>query len=111
MIAAILDPEKLKRHQALTDDFTQLYLELENEGLFKPSYLHNLYRIIELIGIGYIGYLLLFSQSYLIKFVGCLLLGLAQGRTGWVQHESGHHSLTGIPKVDRFLHAIVIGNS
>jgi len=107
----ILEPEKLKRHQALTEDFTKLYLELEKEGMFKPSYLHNIYRIFEIIAIGYVGYLLLFSQSYLVKFLGCLLLGLAQGRSGWIQHESGHHSLTGNPRADRLIHAITLGET
>jgi len=101
--------EKLKRHQALTEDFTKLYLELEKEGMFKPSYLHNIYRVAEVIAIGYVGYLLLFSQSYLIKFLGCMLLGLAQGRSGWIQHESGHHSLTGNSKWDRLIHDVVFG--
>ncbi|OXA56485.1 Fatty acid desaturase 2 [Folsomia candida] len=105
----ILGEEKLKRHQALTEDFNKLYLELEKEGMFRPSYVHNIYRISEIIAIGYVGYLLLFSQSYLIKLLGCLLLGLAQGRSGWVQHESGHHSLTGNPKADRLIHAVIFG--
>lgn len=77
--------------------------------MFKPSYIHNVYRIAELFAIAYVGYLLLFSQSYIVKFLGCALLGLAQGRSGWVQHESGHHSLTGIPKLDRVLHDIIFG--
>ncbi|ODM92744.1 Fatty acid desaturase 2 [Orchesella cincta] len=103
------DPEKAKRHRAMTEDFTKLYLELEKEGMFKPSYIHHVYRIVELFGIAYIGYLLLFSQSYMIKLLGCALIGLAQGRSGWVQHESGHHSMTGNPKVDRILHALLFG--
>jgi fatty acid desaturase len=77
--------------------------------LFKVSYLHNIYRVFEVIAIGYIGYLLLFSQNYLIKFLGCMLLALAQGRSGWIQHESGHHSFTGIPKIDRLFHAVIFG--
>ncbi|CAL8109765.1 unnamed protein product [Orchesella dallaii] len=103
------DPVMAKRHKALTEDFTKLYLELEREGMFKPSYIHGLYRIVELFGLAYIGYLLLFSESYIVKLIGCVFLGLAQGRSGWVQHEGGHHSLTGIPNLDRMLHAIVFG--
>jgi len=104
-----MDKAKLAKHQALTEDFTKLYLELEKEGLFKTSYIHNIFRVFEIIAIGYIGYLLLFSSSYLVKFLGCLLLGLAQGRSGWIQHESGHHSLTGRPNVDRFIHSALFG--
>ncbi len=108
-IVVFPNPEKAQRHKALTEDFTKLYLELEKEGMFKPSYVHNVYRIAEIIAIAYVGYLLLFSQSYIVKFFGCALLGLAGGRIGWVQHEGGHHSLTGIPKVDRVLQDIIFG--
>ena len=106
-----MDAEKLKRHRALTEDFTKLYLELEKEGMFTPSYTHNLYRLVELILIGLVGYYSLFFENYGIIFLGSMLIGLAQGRSGWMQHESGHNSLTGIPKTDRILHAILFGKS
>ncbi|OXA45977.1 Fatty acid desaturase 2 [Folsomia candida] len=105
----VLGTEKLKRHRALTEDFNTLYLELEKEGMFKPSYLHNIYRILEAIAIGYLGYLLIFSQFYTVKLLGCLLLALGQSRTGWMMHEAGHNSMTGNPKVDKVLHKIICG--
>lgn len=55
------------------------------------------------------GYFLLFSQYHAIKFVGITLIALVQGRSGWIQHESGHHSLSGNPKFDRAFHAVFFG--
>jgi len=102
-------PEKARRHLALNEDFTKLYLELEKEGMFEPAYLHNFLRILEIIGIALLGYFCLFSGSYLVKFFGVVLIALAQGRSGWMQHESGHRSLTGKPNADRCLHAVIFG--
>lgn len=99
----------LKKNRALTEDFTKLYLELENEGLFKPSYTHNILRMVELFVIAAIGYTFLQWQNSAAKIIGIILLGLMQGRSGWIQHESGHHSFSGNPKFDRLFHALIFG--
>lgn len=93
----------------MTADFTQLYLELEKEGLFKPSYVHNVLRMVELFIIAAIGYMFLQWQHNGAKLIGIVLIGLMQGRSGWIQHESGHHSFSGNPKFDRFFHALIFG--
>lgn len=56
-----------------------------------------------------VGYALLQWQHIGAKLVGIFLIALMQGRVGWVQHESGHHSVSGNPKFDRFFHAITMG--
>lgn len=56
-----------------------------------------------------VGYALLQWQHYAVKFIGIALIGLVQGRSGWVQHESGHNSLSGKPKVDRIFHSLLCG--
>lgn len=99
----------LKKNRALTEDFTKLYLELEEEGMFKPSYTHIIFRFVELLIMASVGYALIQCQSYFANFIGGVLIGLVQGRSGWIQHESGHMSLSGNPKVDRVLHAIFFG--
>lgn len=99
----------LKKNRALTEDFTKLYLELEKEGMFEPSYTHNILRVLELVVIGVVGYALLQWQSVFAKIIGSVLIGLMQGRSGWMQHESGHNSISGKPKVDRILHALFFG--
>lgn len=99
----------LKKNRALTEDFTKLYLELENEGFFKPSYTHNILRFVELLIMAAIGYALIQCQNNLAKVIGSVLIGLTQGRSGWMQHESGHLSLSGNPKLDRIFHALFFG--
>lgn len=99
----------LKKNRALTEDFTKLYLELENEGFFEPSYTHNILRFMELLVMAAVGYALIQCQNILAKVIGSVLIGLMQGRSGWMQHESGHLSLSGSPKLDRIFHAIFFG--
>jgi len=105
-----LDAETLKRHKALTEDFQKLHKELLDEGLFKPSIPHVIYRIVELILFATVGiYLISLNSSPLVTALGIISFGLFQGRSGWLMHEGGHHSLTGIPKVDRFIQSVVYG--
>lgn len=99
----------LEKNRALTEDFTKLYLEFEREGLFEPSYTHNILRMIELFVMAAFGYQMLQTENYIVKFIGIVLLGLAQGRSGWITHESGHNSLSGNPRFERIFHAILTG--
>lgn len=104
-----LDADVLKKNRALSEDFTKLYLELQNEGMFEPSYTHNILRLIEVIVMCAFGCALLQWRSNLAKFIGSVLIGLSQGRSGWLQHESGHNSISGNPKIDKVFHALSFG--
>lgn len=105
-----LDKEAIQRHEALTRDFQKLKDELVAEGMFEPSIPHVIYRISELIGFLVLGmYLLMTSQSWPVWTFGLLCFAMYQGRSGWLMHEGGHHSLTGVPNVDRFLQAVIYG--
>ncbi len=85
-------------------------MELEKEGLFEPSYIHNILRMAELLLMAAVGYYLLQWQHGVAKLTGIFLIGLMQGRLGWIQHEGGHHSLSGNPRFDRLIQLIVMGN-
>ena len=37
------------------------------------------------------------------------MLGLVSGRCGWLMHEGGHYSLTGVIRTDRFLQELLYG--
>lgn len=104
-----LDAKVLEKNRILTEDFTKLYLELEKEGLFEPSYKHMFLRTVEVILMFLVGYRLLWFQNIFAKLVGIVLFGVAQGRCGWLQHECGHRSLSGNPKLDRLIHVLFIG--
>ncbi len=99
----------MKKNRALTEDFTKLYVELEKEGFFKPSYTHNVLRILDVLTIWYVGYLLLQWPSILAKGVAIFLIGLSQGRGAWVAHECGHYSFCGNPKIDRLIQIFTTG--
>ncbi|CAG7838281.1 unnamed protein product [Allacma fusca] len=104
-----LDDETLKRHRALTADFTKLYRDLEVEGYFKPSPGHIAYRVVELFLLMTAGIYLIQQDCGVCCTLGVMSFALFQGRCGWLQHEGGHHSLTGNSKVDRFIQAIFYG--
>ena len=90
----------------LSQDFEALRTQLEAEGFFKPNLRHVAYRITEVIAMHLVGIQLVWSGHYLL---GATMLGLAQGRCGWLMHEGGHYSLTGNITVDRHLQMVIYG--
>lgn len=99
----------MERHQALTRDFQKLHDELEAEGYFKPSPLHVVYRVSELVVLAALGIFLISLKTPVLTVLGVISFALFQGRSGWLMHEGGHHSLTGNPKFDRLLQALIYG--
>lgn len=96
--------------EALLKDFEQLRTELENEGYFKPSLVHVVYRISELLLMHASGvYCLIWGSHVAVQCLGVLLLGIAQGRCGWFMHEGGHNSLTGNITIDRNIQMFFYG--
>eukprot|EP00511_Aplanochytrium_stocchinoi_P009411 CAMPEP_0204865826 /NCGR_PEP_ID=MMETSP1348-20121228/13919_1 /ASSEMBLY_ACC=CAM_ASM_000700 /TAXON_ID=215587 /ORGANISM="Aplanochytrium stocchinoi, Strain GSBS06" /LENGTH=442 /DNA_ID=CAMNT_0052017379 /DNA_START=11 /DNA_END=1339 /DNA_ORIENTATION=- len=103
------------KYKALSKDFLDFRNSLEREGYFKPSLLHVAYRILEIVAMFGVSFLL-FSMpadkhSILqpLVILACLINGIAQGRCGWLMHEGGHLSLTGIRKLDITMQEIVYG--
>jgi len=90
----------------LLNDFNQLTQELKEEGFFKPAPLHVAYRVLEIVAMHAIGFYFLFNQQVLL---GTVILGLVSGRCGWLMHEGGHYSLTGVIAIDRALQIVLYG--
>lgn len=86
--------------------FRKLRQKLIDEGYFDPSYVHILYRVLELVSFFILGSYLTY-KGYLILSV--LTFGLFGARCGWLQHEGNHLSLTGIPQIDRIFGKFFIG--
>jgi fatty acid desaturase 2 (delta-6 desaturase) len=98
------------KYSALTRDFQQLHTELVEEGYFRPSYGHILYRFMELAGMLALALWIYSSLQFPgAKLLAAVILGIYGGRCGWLMHEGGHHSLTGNSRVDRFLESFVMG--
>lgn len=86
-------------------EFPLFRQSLEERGFFKPSYSHVAYRIVELCGI-------YSAAMYMIPiniYVSILLFGFFGGKCGWLQHEGGHNSLTGIIPIDKQIQNACIG--
>jgi len=84
-------------------DFTEL---LEEEGFFKGNFTWTVLRILELVVIFAIGSYL-FSIGWSVS--GAAVWGLFGGRCGWVQHEGGHNSLSGVSWIDKKIQEVTIG--
>jgi acyl-CoA 6-desaturase (Delta-6 desaturase) len=89
----------------ILDDFHNFRKELENDGFFKPSLSHVVYRITELI-------LLFILATICIPInipLAIFLFGLTSARCAWVQHEAGHNSLTCNIWLDKIIQNIIMG--
>jgi fatty acid desaturase len=65
------------------------------------------YRIAELIVLHVLGiYLCLYTSLWI---VGLVMLGVAEGRCGWLMHEAGHRSMTGVISIDNVLQNLIFG--
>jgi hypothetical protein len=80
--------------------------QLLQEGYFEPNLAHVAYRIGEVIAMYAASLVLIWGGRW---WTGMLMMGIAQGRCGWLQHEGGHYSLTGNIKIDRHLQMIIYG--
>jgi len=102
----VIDKNYLSGQKELIEDFDKLQRELETEGFFKPDAMHVVYRVSEIILMHIAGFWLMF-HGYPI--LGALVLGIVTGRCGWLMHEGGHYSLTGVMNVDKVLQEILYG--
>jgi len=62
--------------------------------------------MLELVAIFCIG-VYLFSIGWVVS--GAAMWGLFGGRSGWVQHEGGHNSLSGVMWIDKRIQEVAIG--
>jgi len=94
------------RRAALLADFAEFTRQLEAEGKFEPSPRHVAYRLAEVVAMHVAGAALIWHGYTL---AGIAMLGVVQGRCGWLMHEGGHYSLTGNISIDRAIQVAVYG--
>ena len=90
----------------LSRDYAKLFNELHEEGYFNPNPRHIAFRCAEVVAMYYAGIMMVWNGWW---WLGAAVMGIAQGRCGWLQHEGGHYSLTGNIKVDRHLQMVIYG--
>jgi fatty acid desaturase 2 (delta-6 desaturase) len=95
-----------RRHEAMTKDMLALTRKLRAEGWFECSPAHTAYRVVELLALLGAGLWLLTAGW---SITGLLVLGLFQGRCGWLMHEAGHWSLTTNIGMDTLLQEVIYG--
>jgi fatty acid desaturase 2 (delta-6 desaturase) len=92
------DAKEQVRLDKLARGFREFRAELSREGWFNASPLHVAYRIAEIFVMYALGIYLLLATNWTIPAL--VILGIVQGRCGWLMHEGGHISLTGNTRVD-----------
>lgn len=98
-------PEMTPRQQEMTNDFREMRTTLVNNGCFDADLLHVYFRLMEItfyFGLG------AFLAAYNV-YASLLSFIIFKTRCGWVQHEAGHLSLTGIKKIDHVIQSITMG--
>ena len=94
-----------ERQQEMTADFREMRANLVNQGCFEPDYIHVYFRLLEIafyFGLG------MWFASYNI-YASILSFIAFKTRCGWVQHECGHLSFTGIRPIDRTIQTFTMG--
>merc|ERR1711871_514498 len=81
--------------------------EFAREGRFDPNRSEIVYRVGEVVLMHVVGAYLVLATGYAAS--GITLMGLAQGRCGWLMHEGGHYSMTGNIQTDRVLQLLIYG--
>jgi len=95
---------------SLSEDYAILRDQLEKEGFFEPSVSECVYRVSEIVAMHALAaYLFMSFSGVAMKMLGLLVLGLAQGRCGWLMHEGGHYSMSGYIPLDRVLQIVIYG--
>ena len=105
--AALIERSHLltERQQEMTTDFREMRATLVNHGCFEPDYIHVYFRLLELAFFFSVG---TWFASYNI-YASILSFIAFKTRCGWVQHECGHLSFTGIRPIDRAIQTFTMG--
>jgi fatty acid desaturase 2 (delta-6 desaturase) len=94
----VIEPE-------ICTDFRIMRQRLDTMGCFEPDYIHVYFRLLELVFFFGMGVFLVPYNVY----ASMLAFIVFKTRCGWVQHEAGHLSLTGIKSMDRGIQMVTMG--
>jgi len=93
-----VETKEQARLRKLSADYFEFREELRREGWFNTDYVHVAYRIAEIFAMYAAGIYMLLNTTWTIPAL--VILGIVQGRCGWLMHEGGHISLTGNTNFD-----------
>ena len=99
------EPDVSPRQKEMLSDFRDMRTTLVNNGCFEPDYIHVYFRLMELMFYFGLGTILAPHNIY----ASVLSFTIFKSRCGWLQHEAGHNSLTGIIKIDKIINTLIIG--
>lgn len=90
----------------LIEDYRKLQKDLEKEGMYKPLWSVQVYRIFEVLFLHFLSLWLCCNYSVV---VGGLLYGVVVGRNGLLMHDMGHRAFFCNIKLDKIAHTYFFG--
>lgn len=96
-----------EQQKAMTADFREMRETLMAQGFFEPDYIHVYFRLLE--AAFYFGMGTWFASHNI--YASILSFIVFKTRCGWIQHEGGHISLTGLRTIDRVIQSFTMGFS
>lgn len=90
----------------LIKDFRILRDELEKDGLYKPLWGVQIYRLIEVLVFHFLSLWVMINYSWV---VGGIIYGITVGRNGLLMHDMGHKAFFCNQKLDKIAHSIFFG--
>ena len=82
----------------LVDDYRKLQKDLEKEGMYKPIWSVQIYRLVEVL---FLQFLALWMTNNYSPVIGGLIYGLVVGRNGLLMHDMGHRAYFCNIKLDK----------
>ena len=79
----------------ILDDFAKFRTQLVDEGFFKPDIPMVCYRVVEQTALFVWAVYVSRGDSVISWLAAACIMGMFRARSGWIQHEGGHNSLTG----------------
>lgn len=90
----------------LVDDYRKLQKDLEKEGMYKPIWSVQIYRLVEVL---FLQFLALWMTNNYSPVIGGLIYGLVVGRNGLLMHDMGHRAYFCNIKLDKIVHTYFFG--
>lgn len=108
----LLVGEVQTEEREIDKDFRELRKTVEDSGWMKAEPLFYVYHLLSILGIEFLGYLILtrFGTSWIPYIAAALCFTTAQAQAGWLQHDFGHLSVFNSRKLNHIAHHLIIGH-
>uniref|UniRef100_A0A3Q3BET7 acyl-CoA (8-3)-desaturase n=1 Tax=Kryptolebias marmoratus TaxID=37003 RepID=A0A3Q3BET7_KRYMA len=111
-LAATEPSQDGKKNSAIIQDFDDLRVQAEKEGLFRAEPLFFCLHLGHILLLEALAWLMVsnWGTSWTLTLLCAVMLATAQSQAGWLQHDFGHLSVFKKSKWNHLVHKFVIGH-